>query len=37
MLERFPAYTYSSLMAEDGELLRLLGVQAANRPVDEGW
>jgi len=37
MLGRFPQYTYSALMAEDGEFLRLLAIDAAARPTDEGW
>lgn len=40
-MERFPAYTYSALMNEDAELIRLLNVQATEyaeqAPDDEGW
>lgn len=39
MLARFPAYTYSTLMAEDAELLRILNTQARAAQCDdhEGW
>lgn len=39
MLARFPAYTYSTLMAEDAELLRILNTQARLHagPEIEGW
>lgn len=36
MLERFPAYTYSTLMAEDGEFLRLLRIDQDARRDQEG-
>jgi len=36
MLGRFPAYTLSSLLAEDAELIRLLNTEAQDRN-DEGW
>jgi hypothetical protein len=32
---RFPAYTLSSLLDEDAELIRLLSTEAQDR--DEGW
>ena len=42
VLQRFPAYTYSSLMDEDAELIRVLNsVSAADQADapddDEGW
>ncbi len=38
MLERFGGYTYSSLMAEDAELIRVLRTEyAARRGESEGW
>lgn len=39
MLARFPAYTYSTLMAEDAELLRILNTQARRQGglEEEGW
>jgi hypothetical protein len=39
-MARFPAYTYSALMDEDAELIRLLNAQAAADaagPDEEGW
>lgn len=41
MLARFPAYTYSALMDEDAELIRILNAesaaQQAEEPDEEGW
>jgi hypothetical protein len=41
VLQRFPAYTYSSLMNEDAELIRLLNRQSLDQQAaeldDEGW
>lgn len=41
VLQRFPAYTYTALMDEDAELIRLLNTQALAEqtadPDDEGW
>jgi hypothetical protein len=38
-LERFSGYTYSSLMAEDAELIRLMETECAERAAtdSEGW
>lgn len=44
LLERFPGYTLSSLLAERGQLLRLVNIEARGRPEEpeeghgvEGW
>lgn len=33
-MRKFPAYTYSDLMAEDPDLFRLAEIEALGRPVD---
>lgn len=35
ILERFGGYTYTTLMAEDPELLRLISIQTLARPDPE--
>lgn len=40
-LQRFGGYTFSTLMAEDAELMRLMEIEyaavAAENDEDEGW
>jgi hypothetical protein len=33
-LERFPGYTYTSLMDEDSEFLKLVKIEALGRPSE---
>lgn len=40
VLERFSGYTFSTLMAEDAELMRLMEIEhaaVASDQEDEGW